>query len=277
VLPPAAAASPDATDVLALLRDLGATEGASVRGAIARWDAKDARPVPFLIALLAREDLHADAIGALARAGDRIAGALAERRGDPDEAFAVRRRIPRLLAACTSEIAVGALVRALADARFEVRYHAAVALERIQSADPRLRPRAEPVWHAVREEVKKSRAMWEAQRLLDAPAGAALGAVLSPAALERRGVFSLDHVFRLLGLVLDPAPLALSYRAVQGSEADLRGVGLEYLENVLPDDVKKGLWPLVGDDEPPPLSRSKRSLDEVMRELSRSISGAPPR
>lgn len=270
--------------VVQVIRQLSDPDAAVVRGAIARWDGKDKRFVAFLVRLLARDELQQQVTSILARAGDRVAGSLADHLADEQEAFAVRRRIPRILSACQSFVAIDALTRGISDRRFEVRYHCAEALERIQGREGR-RPTAEAVWAAVREEVKKSRSMWEAQRLLDEPEGRedprAAGTTVPPQALSerasqsselvsRRGAHSLRHVFRLLGLVLDPKALELSYKSVHTNDEAFRAVGLEYLENVLPPDVRTSLWPLIGDDEPPPMSRTGRSLSEVMKELSSS-------
>jgi hypothetical protein len=269
--------------VVQVIRQLSDPDAAVVRGAIARWDGKDKRFVAFLVRLLARDELQQQVTSILARAGDRVAGSLADHLADEQEAFAVRRRIPRILSACQSFVAIDALTRGISDRRFEVRYHCAEALERIQGREGR-RPTAEAVWAAVREEVKKSRSMWEAQRLLDEPEGRedprAAGTTGPQAPSERitqsselvsrRGAHSLRHVFRLLGLVLDPKALELSYKSVHTNDEAFRAVGLEYLENVLPPDVRTSLWPLIGDDEPPPMSRTGRSLSEVMKELSSS-------
>jgi ATP:ADP antiporter, AAA family len=251
--------------VIQLAADLASEDTARAKAALERWDRRDKRPLAFIIALLGREDLHREATRVLARAGDRFAGTLADHLDDPDEPFDVRRRIPRALAACQAPKAVGALTRALRDGRFEVRYHAACALERIV-AHAGKRPAEATVWAVVREEVKKSRAVFEAQRLLDDDDDDPLAD-----AVGRRGAQSLRHVFRLLGLVLDPKPLALAYRAVVGDDRQFYGVGLEFLENVLPKDVKQALWPLIGDERrPPPERPSARTLDRVIEDLEAS-------
>ncbi len=267
--PPQASPRPPARlfddPVVQLVADLASDDSARARAALERWDRRDKRPLPFVIALLAREDLHRDATRVLARAGDRFAGSLADHLDDPDEPFDVRRRIPRALAACQTPKAVGALTRALRDGRFEVRYHAASALERIVAHSGK-RPAEATVWAVVREEVKKSRAVFEAQRLLDDDDDDLLAETVG-----RRGAQSLRHVFRLLGLVLDPKPLALAYRAVVGDDKQFYGVGLEFLENVLPKDVKKALWPLIGDERrAPPERPSARTLERVIEDLEAS-------
>ncbi|HVY46154.1 MAG TPA: HEAT repeat domain-containing protein, partial [Minicystis sp.] len=248
--------------VLQTIEDLASADATRARAALERWDRRDKRPLPFVVALLARADLHKDATRALARAGDRFAGSLADHLDDPDEPFDVRRRLPRALAACQSPKALGALTRALRDGRFEVRYQAAAALERI-AAHAGKRPPEAAVWAAVRDELKKTRAVWEAQRLVDEDDDDPLADVVG-----RRGAHGLRHVFRLLGLVLDPKPLALSYRAVLADDAQFRAVGLEYLENVLPKDVRAALWPFIGDERKvPPARASHRTLERVVEDL----------
>ncbi|HLM72545.1 MAG TPA: hypothetical protein VK459_07635, partial [Polyangiaceae bacterium] len=154
--------------VIGLVAQMLGPEVEVAREAIKAWDGRDRRPVPFLVRLLARDDLYKDVIESLSRGCDRIVGALADHLSDPDELFAVRRRLPRVLAACLSEAAVAALVNGLGDRRFEVRYQCAAALDRIRARTGRA-PDAARIWRAIRDEVKKSRPMWEAQRLLEEP------------------------------------------------------------------------------------------------------------
>lgn len=264
-----------ADPTLGLVAQMLGPDLAAAREAIKAWDGRDRRAVPFMVRLLARDDLYKDVIEALSRGSDRIAGALADHLADPDEMFAVRRRIPRVLATCRAEVAVSALIDGLGDRRFEVRYRCASALEQIRARTGR-GPDVERVWTAIRDEVKKSRPMWEAQRLLEEPE--ATDDPLLARAVTRRGAHSLRHVFRLLGLAeADPKALAVSYEAVHAVEPHFRAVGLEYLENVLPPDVKDALWPLIGDDEEEPAAKAKGSLDDAREALlSSSTSIRPP-
>ena len=48
------------------------------REAIKAWDGRDRRPVPFMVRLLARDDLYKDVIASLSKASDRIVGSLAD-------------------------------------------------------------------------------------------------------------------------------------------------------------------------------------------------------
>jgi hypothetical protein len=47
----------------------------------------------------------------------------------------------------------------------------------------------------------------------------------------------------------------------------LKSFSLEYLEQVLPADVRKKLWPFIGDISDYQQKRSLRSLDEVVSDL----------
>ena len=51
----------------------------------------------------------------------------------------------------------------------------------------------------------------------------------------------------LLGLVLDREALHLSLRAFYSGDAALRGTAMEYLENVVPDEMREGLFSCLGD------------------------------
>jgi hypothetical protein len=81
---------------------------------------------------------------------------------------------------------------------------------------------------------------------------------------------ALDHVFTLLSLVLEPEPLQIAAWALRGPDAALKGTALEYLENVLPGDVRAALWPHVG---VAPRRGKLRSRNEALAELLRSGEG----
>src|SRR6185436_6822073 len=52
-------------------------------------------------------------------------------------------------------------------------------------------------------------------------------------------------IFTVLGLALPPEPLRIALHAVQTDDPELRGTALEYLESILPADVRAQLWPLL--------------------------------
>ncbi|HEY7921777.1 MAG TPA: hypothetical protein VII62_01260, partial [Vicinamibacteria bacterium] len=82
----------------------------------------------------------------------------------------------------------------------------------------------------------------------------------------------LKHVFALLSLVLERGPLQIAWAAMKGDDRSLRGTALEYLANVLPEDVFKRLRSLFGaftwTAEPVP-----RPVSELANELRTSAIG----
>ena len=50
-------------------------------------------------------------------------------------------------------------------------------------------------------------------------------------------------MFTLLSLVLPREPLRIAYRGLHSDDRQLRGTALEYLDAVLPPDVRDVLWP----------------------------------
>jgi hypothetical protein len=210
-------------------------------------DGPDLNPllVAHVIPLLARNDVFIEAVRALRRVAPQVTGQLVDALADPTQPAAVRRRLPRVLKACDSQRALDGLVLGLQDESFEVRHQAGIALARISERNPGLEARDEQVLAVVRRELQ------------DSSAGR------SDEAIQRL----LEHVFNLLSLTLEREPLRISYWAVRSRDT-LRGTALEYLDNVLPEDVRRALWPLLGVRGKP--SRGRRTRQEVEDELVRS-------
>jgi hypothetical protein len=116
--------------------------------------------------------------------------------------------------------------------------------------------------------VKVDKRVWESQRLLDEVRFEGEDDVVFEL-LRDRGRRSLQHVFALLSLVQAPEPLRIAFGGLQTSDVTLRGTALEYLESVLPDEVRRALWPFLEDDRRSQPS-SERSREEILDALVRS-------
>ena len=229
----------------------------------------DPELVPVLARLLARDRLLTPASEALLNIGAPAVPGLARLIGDEGTDFVIRRRIPRILARISDPAAEAALLAALGAGRFEVRYRAAVGLTRRRVAGHpggSESSRDVAVWKAIRDELGRGRAVWELARLLDD--------VEPDPLVERqlglRGELSLEHVFRLLTLVLDEAPMRAAYRSLLSDDEEARSFALEYLEQVLPTDVKRKLWPFIGDLSDYQEQQAIRPLDDVVADLVRT-------
>jgi hypothetical protein len=157
------------------------------------------------------------------------------------------------LARLDTPLAVEALFLGLEDLRFEVRAQCGRALLAIRERRARRdgTPEdftpfpADRVFAAVRREVEVDRRVWEAQRDLRRDDDADEDAQHFDRVVRERAGASLDHVFTLLALALPRRPVAVAFQGLQASDAMYRGMALEYLESVLPANVRERLWPFL--------------------------------
>ncbi len=226
------------------------------------WTTAD---LPYLVPLLARDGWLAPAVRALAGLGVEGVPFLASVLADESADFVLRRRIPRVLARVDHPAADRALIDALQAGRFEVRYRVALALyrRRLERAPEAKGNWEREVWEAIRAQLGREKPVWELARLLDPAADDGF--------VERRvglrGELSLEHTFRLLSLVLDRNAVRAAYHGITLNDPELRSFALEYLEQALPSDVKKRLWPFIGDLSASAEQRALRNLDEVVADL----------
>jgi hypothetical protein len=216
-----------------------------------------------VIDLLAWDAVASDAVAALRRVASENLDLLTRRLLDSDEDFAVRRRLVAVLADCFTDQSFEALLGALGDRRFEVRYRAGGALARMMERMPGIRVKEDQVMNAIHRELTVERGVWEGRRLLDADDE--LWSPTEADIVRDRANRSLEHVFTLLALVRPAAPLRLAYRALLTDEPYLRGTALEYLESVLPESIRVPLWPFLEQTDRP--RRQPRPSGEVVREL----------
>lgn len=255
-----------APPTLTVLDRLRSPDNVVAAAALDDVDGGDPDHLAAVVRQLARDTLRDRAVAVLTAHGDAVVPILTATLRDPATAFAVRRRVPALLAKLGGSDADDALVDALAADRFEVRYRAAAALTRRRRAALPTTGRdwRAAVWNALATELARDRAIWELQKLLDDPIDARIDA--DDPLMQRvgvRGSLSLEHAFRLLGLVLDPAAVGAAYEGVLRDDPQVRSFALEYLEQVLPSPLRDRLWPIIGDDD----ARARRPLDHVLRDL----------
>lgn len=223
--------------------------------------------LPHLVPLLERDELSAEVAAVLQASLPDAVGQLTDAMLDPVQPVVVRRRIPRILAAVPSARAVQGLLTGLEDRRFEVRVQCGRALARLHDRAPELAIPGERIYEAVRSEVRVERRIWEGQREI----GRIEGGEESPFVdeyLRKRANTSLDHVFTLLSLVLPTQPLRIAYRGLHTDDPMLRGTALEYLESVLPAEIRDRLWPFL--EEPERHDHPSREREQILTDLLRS-------
>ncbi len=250
----------------ALLERLSSQNPVEVASALDEIDIWTEAHVPALIRLLARDAFSRRVISILAEMGDLPTAYLASELGNEAGDFVIRRRVPRVFATSGRDDADSSLLDALTAERFEIRYRAASALVRRRRAglSESDRNRREIVWSAVRRELDRDEPVWELQRLLDEWES---DEDLVSGRAQHRGHLSLKHTFRLVSLILDPDAVRAAYQGIVSDDDRLLSLALEYLEQVLPKDVKDRLWPFIGDLTERQREQAIRPLGKVVEDL----------
>ena len=235
------APAPPFDPILDGIATLRSPERRPIIALLSREEGLPAPLVPHAIPLLAVDPLADYALFALRKVAEEHVGQLTDALMDPNQEFAVRRRLARVFSVAVSQRAADGLLAALGDVRFDVRFQAARSLSAMFSRNERLTVDPARIYEVVLREVAVGRPVWEGRRLLD---GFVSASPLDEFVRDRAGQ-SLAHVFTLLSLVLPREPLQIAFRSLQSGDAYLRGTALEYLEGVLPAHVKQALWPFL--------------------------------
>jgi AAA family ATP:ADP antiporter len=215
-----------------------------VRRAIRHRPELEPALVACLLPHLASEELFADVVRALRRAAPRVTGQLVDALLDPGGDPKVRRRIPRVLKACATSRSVEGLRAALDDPLFDVRAAAAAALAAIHERGAVVRFGREEVLGRVRRELD------------------------SGETVDRQ----IPQLFALLSLTLERGPLQIAWAAMKGQDRSLRGTALEYLANVLPEDVFPRIRSVFGASTAT-VPFARRPVEQVADELRASSAG----
>jgi hypothetical protein len=252
-------------DSVAALRSQDAER---IRKVLSEAEPLEPHLVSHVIPLLGRTEVRHEALHALRRAAPRAVGQMLDALLDPKTPKVVRRRLARVLRACPTQRVADGLLLGLADGSFDVRFQCGIALWTITEGSSLVELPRDSVLAAAQREVEVDREIWEAQACADV--GESHEDSVVDELLSERKSRSLEHVFRILGLVLDREPLMLALRALEADDARLRGTSLEYLDNVLPDRIRAPLWPYLNDRRTAPAPRRPRQ--EIIDELLRSSS-----
>jgi ATP:ADP antiporter, AAA family len=223
-----------------LVADLLSSDPARLRSALEA--AADPSLAAFVIPLIARADVGAQAMNVLGSYGSRVVGQLADALLDADRVSpTVRRRLVRVIANARGPWAAAALSAALEDPDFDVRRQVVRGLEEISES-------------GVSVPLGRTSALAIAARELEGDA------VPDP---ER-----VEHVLRLLGLVFDREAFRLARAALGHPDANLHGTALEYLDNVLPAAIKITLFAGLPSQA---ALRTQRVEHELLDELRRTL------
>lgn len=219
---------------LQVIADLRSGDRERVEAALGRASADDRGHVAQVIELLAWDDVVASARQVLERAAAVHLGMMIDALVDARTDFAIRRRLPRLLTAVGTPRAVDGVLQGLEDARFEVRYQCSRSLDRMLAHDPALTIDAGRILALVDREVSVPVGVWQSYGLIDQPEREESSEADDTSAPDSRNI---EHVFSLLATILPREPLQVALRGLKSRNPGLRGLAIEYLEQVLPHAI----------------------------------------
>jgi AAA family ATP:ADP antiporter len=236
-----ASATPHLDLQLQTLADLRSRDGAQVTSALGRASTLGRMHVAQMIDLLAWDDVLPAARTALEQLAPAHLGMMIDALLDPETDFVLRRRLPRILGTVATERSVRGLIDGLDDSRFEVRYHCSRAIERILTKNPGLSIDRARIIGVIERELSVPPQRWRGYRLLDRPEPEPAG-VREPSEDQSR---HLEHIFQLLSTIVGRQPLDAAVQGVRSPHTGVRGLALEYFDQVLPPAVLERLLELI--------------------------------
>jgi len=185
-----------------------------------------------------------DAAIALAPLVPRIVGAILDVVFDPSRPPSARRRAARLLSTVSSQRTASALDLALDTEDLDVRCACSRTLLRIRETNSELRFDSAATLARARRELETGREG------------------------HARDALELEHTFNLLSLTFPREAMQLAYGAVFSHDPFLRGVALEYLDAMLPADLRAALTPRLNAATTRPIAAQRqgtRALDDLLQ------------
>jgi len=229
---------------LRLLADLRSGDAARVTAALRQPSRLERMHVAHAINLLAWDDVSAAAREALEPLAPAHVGLLVDAMLDGSTEFTIRRRLPRILGRCPVQRSVDGLVGGLNDSRFEVRYHCSQAIARMMTAHAGLSIDHSRIIAVVERELVVPPQLWRGYRLLDRPDDPAPPGL--PAGATSRQV---EYIFLLLSTIIAREPLDAAVHGIRSPDAGVRGLSVEYFDQVLPPAVVTRLRQMIASVE----------------------------
>ena len=187
-----------------------------------RGTAQERRLAAHVIPLLGQPAVARDAQDFLRRVAPRCVGLLVDSLVDRTEPLPVRLSIASILGSKGDRRALEGLWLALDVSDFELRLACGQAAARLVERVPRLAPPKEAVHLRVARELGVDEAAWRAHEK------------------------SLEHVGNLLALLHGRKTMTSTLASLESASAALRGTALEFLETVLPPDLRRALFRQIG-------------------------------
>ena len=262
------AATPRARDLLALLLDDPHPEVAEeAMRSIRAFDEPDVAFAPRLVSLLGDRQLKNSARDTLARYGQSVVDMLTYCLENPAEDRWVRRHIPATLARIPGQASMDILVATLQTHDGFLRFKAIAAIEKLHRDHPELTIAREPIERLALAEGSVYYSRLGSYYNLFVKGRLPTDTILATELSEKLD-FSVDRMYRLLGLLHAWKDIAAARWAIVYGDARARAGAVEYLDNVLAGKLRTWLIPVL--ENLPIEDRIKRG-DALLKSRPRGV------
>lgn len=204
------------------------------------------------------------AVEALAGFGDRIVGTLRDFLVDPEMPMDVRREIPSVLQAIGTRAAQNVLTESVLDSDVVLRYHSIAALNKLGQLHP-----DRPVDRKIIESVlaaeilghyRSYQVMGTLTRSLSDAAGPVRQGLAESMSKEQ------ERIFRLLKMLYAEHDLHSAYVGLQSPDPVVHDNALEFLDTILPPEMRAVLIPVLDREVPVParIERANQLLGSAL-------------
>ncbi len=210
---------------------------------------KDREYVPWLINKLADARYRVTIRGALAQYGRSILGTMTDYLFDEQVPLSVRRNIPRVMAEIPLQLSVDTLSDALDKVEPNLKYYVLKGLNRLRIHHSELKFPTRRVDQAL---IAETKVYYEILSIITAtkPAMNDEASRLLERALTEKQEQNLELIFRLLGLSYPPRDIYSAYQGIVSQRQALRASAIEFLDNLLRNNIKKYLFPILDEVSP---------------------------
>ena len=198
--------------------------------------------VGALVDRMAEPALNEVTVSALAKFGDRIVGTLRDYLTDPQIGADVRREIPGVLQEIGTPAAHAVLVESVFDRDVVLRYHTIAAINRLGQAHPDRSTDRKLIESVLAAEIMGHYRSYQVLATLE-------GSMDDPSNPIEHGLREsmekeTERIFRLLKILYPQYDLHSAYVGMQSSDPVVHDNAVEFMDSVLPPEVRSLIIPL---------------------------------
>ena len=253
--------------LIPLLHDSDPAVAAEAMRSVRSLPTTDNLFTPSLISLLGNRQLKSAAREALVSYGDPVVGMLGHFLRDPNEDIWVRRHIPATLARVPSQASMDTLVAALAEGDGFLRFKVLSAIQKLSRDHPELEFKAAPIEALALKEGRGYFNWLSLYHNMFVRAGLPTSSVLG-LTLDQKLSRSVDRIYRMLGLLYPWKDIAAARWAIDHGDARARSSAFEYLDNILSNQLRSRLMPVL---EEMPMDEKVRRGNVLLKTRPRDV------